>query len=257
MRATLPLLGTIFSILFLATSCFTPEAVVRVQPERSENVFWHQGQPIAEQTQDGIMMRAAYSHATREYLVFDIEVFNDRRTAILISPEKLTLTTPSGNLRIPARNPEEVMLGMEIDASRKAANAKNAAVVGAVVMIGAAVAVASADNAAAAESGVTDNLVDDVYEATTFISDVGLPLAMAISFRQNDPLSTPIEEIPGTDNYYFWQDVALRRTTLRPGESTRGLVAFPRSDDFNQLVLEGSVEDVYFSFLFEQRLYQP
>ncbi|MEL6394135.1 MAG: hypothetical protein AAFR97_15435, partial [Bacteroidota bacterium] len=137
------------------------------------------------------------------------------------------------------------------------ANSKNAAVLGAVAMIGAAVAVASADNAVEAESGVADNLVDDVYEATTFISDVALPIALSFSFRKNDPLSTPVEEIPHTDNYYFWQDVALRRTTLRSGESTRGLVAFPRSDDFDQLILETLVENVNFSFSFEQRLYQP
>ncbi|MEL7375971.1 MAG: hypothetical protein AAFN65_03355, partial [Bacteroidota bacterium] len=158
MKTALPLSLLVISILVLASACFTPEAVVRIQPEQSENVFWHQGQPIAEQVQNNIMMRAAYSHATEDYLVFDIEVFNDGLSAILVSPEQFMLTTPRRNLRIPARNPEEVMLGMEIDASRKAANSKNAAVLGAVAMIGAAVAVASADNAVEAESGVADNL---------------------------------------------------------------------------------------------------
>ncbi|MEM6398251.1 MAG: hypothetical protein AAF741_18010 [Bacteroidota bacterium] len=257
MQRVLPFYFVLSTVLIFASACFTPEAVVRIHPERGENVFWHEGQPIAEQSKSDIMMRAAYSHATDDYLVFDIEVFNDRRSSVLISPEDLILTSPKSNIRIPARDPETVMLNMEIDASRKEANAKNAAVVSAVVMIGAAIAVASADNAAAEASGLADNLADDVIEATTFVTDIGAPIAASIAFRQNNPLSTPVEEIPHTDNYFFWQDVALRKTTLGFGESTRGLVAFPRNDTFDRFVLGAPIADVFFSFLFEQRLYKP
>ena len=60
-----------------------------------------------------------------------------------------------------------------------------------------------------------------------------------------------------SDELYFWEELALRRTTLRPGEQIRGLVAFPRMDDAEGLRLETPIEQENFVFLFTQRVYQP
>ena len=248
-----PLIALLFLIL-LTSACAVPQKVIRMAPDESENVFWYQGQAIAEKKQDSIVVRAAFSHANREYLIFDVEVFNERPEPILVSPEVMSLANTTG-IRHGAMDPEQVLLTMEIDQSRQEANAKNAAIVGGVVLVGAAVAVAVSDNDS--DSSDDDWEYDD-YDAADVVVDAVLPaVSLGLSFHQASVLSTPVDEIPTTNDAYFWQDVVLRRTTLRPGEHIRGLVAFPRFDESRELNLLIPVESEDFTFLFTQRVFHP
>ncbi|MGH1436282.1 MAG: hypothetical protein ACRBG0_17680 [Lewinella sp.] len=239
------------SLLF--TGCFTPQKVIRIAPEAQENVFWFQGQPIAEKKQDSVIVRAAFSHTDRKYLLFDIEVINEKDFPILVSPEVLSLKTTNG-YQMSALDPEDVILSMEMRASQKEANAKNAAVAGGIVLVGAAVVAATSDN----DSG-SDNYYDnDALDALEFAVDVAVPtIAWGLSFHQDPILTEYPEALPSSEQLLFWQEIVLRRTTLRPGESIRGLVAFPRFDNTQSLKLTIPLENDSFEFLFTQKLYQP
>lgn len=254
LKTYLPLFLSVL-IMLLSSGCFTPHQIVRVAPEAQENIFWHQGQAIAEKKQDSIIVRAAFSHAEHKYLLFDVEVFNEKETPILVSPEALSLLTPS-KYHLPAIDPEAVILSMEMRASQQEANAKNAAVAGSVILVGAAVAVAvSSDDSPNYEDNDTD---EAVYDALSFTADVVLPaIAWGVHFHQDPILSEYPEALPSPQELIFWQDIVLRRTTLRPGESIRGLVAFPRYDNTQQLELIFPIEQDEFRFLFTQKLYQP
>lgn len=243
-------------LAFLFHSCYAPQAVIRLSPEEGANVFWHNGQAIAEQKQDSVIARAAFSHANQEYLIFDIEVFNETEHPILVTPEVMLIKTAnSGKIR--AANPERILLSMEIEASRQEANAKNALVVGGVIAVGAVVA------AIAIESNDDNSTNDEYYGSsdgyTTLDAslDVLSAVSWGLSFRQDAILSVEPHELPNPTNPLFWEEIVLRRTTLRPGEHIRGLVAFPRVDRTETLDLTIPVDGLSFDFNFAQRLYQP
>lgn len=239
----------------LLTGCFTPQKIIRIAPEAQENIFWYQGQAIAEKKQDSVIVRAAFSHSDRNYLLFDVEVFNEKDSPILVSPEVLSLKTPSDYL-LPAIDPEAIILSQEMRASQQEANAKNAAIVGGVVLVGAAVVAATSDSDA--DSDTDSDYDSDDYDALNFAADVVVPsIAWGLSFHQDPILTEYPESLPTADHISFWQDIVLRRTTLRPGEHIRGLVAFPRYDNTATLEMNVPIEKDNFRFLFTQRLYQP
>ncbi|HKK75627.1 MAG TPA: hypothetical protein VJ953_11185 [Saprospiraceae bacterium] len=243
------------SILF--SSCFVPREVIRIAPDESERVFWHQGQAIAEAQLDNIIARAAYSHANRDYLVFDVEVFNESDQPCLLSPENFSLTTAQ-NLRLRAADPEKEMFALDMNSSRNEARAKNWAVAGGVALATAAVVAAVSSDGA----DNIDGLVGDGYNAVDASLDLAAGvanIAWGLSFHNDPVLSVPANVLPPIGSYDFWQSVALRRTTIMPGSSIRGLVAFPRNKQrtAGTLLLDVPLECAVFRFRFTQMNFQP
>ncbi len=130
--------------MLLLNSCFSPQLIIKVQPSSNENVFWYEGQPIAEAKKDSIVTRAAFSHISGEYYIFDIEVFNEREQPFLVSPEDMFITI-SESLKLPAMDPEKIIFSMEMEASRIEARQKNAAIAAGVLVVGTAIALAVSD----------------------------------------------------------------------------------------------------------------
>lgn len=231
--------------------------MIRIAPDSSESVFWHQGQAIAEAESRGILARAAFSHANWEYLVFDVEIFNETSDRCLVSPENFSLTTDQ-NVLIRAADPDKALFTMEMDASRREANAKNAALVGGIVLAAAAVVAATSSDGGDA---ATDGYVDDTYDAVDASLDVVEEAAMAawgLSFYDDSVLSVPTNALPAIGSYDFWQNVALRRTTIMPNGSIRGLVVFPRaSSTEGGIVLAVPLECGSFTFRFTQMNFRP
>ncbi len=244
-------------LLCFSSACVVPQKVIRMEPDTQENVFWYQGQAIAEKKQDQIVTRAAFSHANREYLIFDVEIFNEQERSILVTPEVMTLASETGAKRR-AIDPEHMLLSMEVQQSRQEANAANAAIAGGIILVGAAVAVAVSDDG---DNGSTESWTGDVvddYDAVDVVVDAVLPaVALTLDFHQDPILSSPVSSLPLTNEALFWQETVLRRTTLRPGEHIRGLVAFPRFDEVRELIISIPVEQEEFIFRFQQQVIQP
>ncbi|MEM6379707.1 MAG: hypothetical protein AAF705_16005 [Bacteroidota bacterium] len=247
----------LLSFILILNSCIAPREVVRIAPEQSENVFWHQGQAIAEAQQENIIARAAYSHANRNFVVFDVEIFNESNRPCLISPEDFSITTQQ-NLRIKAADPEKEIFALEMDASRKEARTKNWAIAGGVTLAAAAVVAAVATDG---DDVVTDNLLGNNYnivDATFDIADGVAMVAWGMTFQNDRILSVDPEVLPEVGSFAFWQDVALRRTTIMPKSNIRGLIAFPRETTTpGSLTLDLPLECTRFSFRFTQKNFRP
>lgn len=240
---------SILSTIFLS-SCFSPQPLIQVQPNSSENIFWHDGQPIAESKQDSIITRAAFSHISDQYYIFDVEIFNESKQPFLVSPEDMFIVIHN-NLTLPAMDPEKIIFSMKMETSRIEARRKNTAIAAGVLVIGTAIAIAVTD-------GDSDDYDDyNNYDDYNVVSELLLPsIFWSIDFREQAILSTKISTIPLDSKLDFWTGAALRKTTLRKGESIRGLVAFPRHSATN-LLLTIPLSNVKFEFLFNQKQYQP
>lgn len=242
-KSTLFFLSAVSVCLFSA--CFSPRPVVRVEP-LDEPTKWNYGQAILEAEKDGITTNVAFAYSDDDYLVFDVEVTNWREERILVEPAGIELTIGPIDMRIPAIDPEAHMLGMEMDVSRREANAKNAAVVAGVVAVAAvtaAVVTSTNDGNNGNENNFNNNDLDVINVAPTLIVGAGAGAP---------PPPGPIAVDP-----WFWSDQTLRKTTLEKGQQVRGKVLFPRNDQVHDFDLLVPVEELMFTFGFKQVLHRP
>ena len=78
------------SLLSTIFSCSTTN-VMRLRPVEQE-IFSDDGKQIVKQEKNGKKIVASYDGRFEEYLVFDVEVFNNTTQPIIISPKDFTLT---------------------------------------------------------------------------------------------------------------------------------------------------------------------
>lgn len=243
-------------LLLSLSSCFTPRAVIRVEPT-SDQVRWEYGQAILETTADSMLGRASFIGATKEYLVFNVEVENRSHKDVLVSPEQFYLTSPNGN-RFFAIDPEKQMLGMEIEESRKEAAAKNAAVAVGVLAVAAVTAAVVADVSSAKRGSGTR--VERNYQG--FNSGNNnlwwfAPNIMLGNYGNGNAARPPAPSWSNTKERRYWSEQTLRRTTLSPDHYVRGQVLFPRQDLLQTFLLIVPAEQAVLSFGFKQRLFKP
>lgn len=238
-KSTLILL-TALSLMTLS-ACFSPKPVVRIEPT-DEPQRWNYGQAILEAERDGITANAAYAYSDKDFWVFDVEVINWREERILVDPAGIELTFAPIDMRIKAIDPEEQMLDMEMDASRREANAKNAAVVAGVVAVAAVTAAIATSDNNNNENNFDNNGVDVVNVAPTLVVGAGA----------GAPPPAPIAVDP-----WFWTEQTLRKTTLEKGQKVRGKVLFSRNDQVQNFDLLVPIEELIFTFGFKQVLHQP
>lgn len=233
-------------------ACVMPQAVIRLEPQ-TDRVRWDYGIAILEDQADSLRGRASFVGATREYLVFNLEVENLGNTAVLVSPEKFYLTNPAG-IRFFAADPEKIILRQEVEASQQEANAKNTAIALGVV---AAAAVTAAVIADINDGGLNDRRENRFAAAAPVVVDPGLWWFAPNLLYRDAAAAPPAPTWTNTQDRRFWTDLTLRRTTVDPGQRVRGQVLFSRRDDLKEFMLLAPVETTVLAFPYRQRVIQP
>ena len=246
MKTKSTLLHSTFGMLLLLSACFSPREIVRIEPN-TEPDKWNYGQAILEDNQDNIAVSAAFAYSDPDFLVFDIEVTNWREEPIVVSPENIQIQLTNTERKLTAIDPEEHLLDMEIDESRREANRKNGAVVAGVAAVAAvtaaAVAAESNNNNDANGNALLNTAENLTYIAPTVVIASGGNAPPPVQARPVDP--------------WFWTDYTLRKTTVKKGEIVRGKILFPRDNAIGVFELSVPVEELIFTFGFNQRLYFP
>jgi hypothetical protein len=245
------------------SSCAVPQAVVRVEPTGDQKVRWDYGQAIVEKSVDSLFGRAAFDHAEKEFLVFNVDVTNLSQRDRLVAPELFYITTSTGT-RYFALDPEKQLFSMEVQENVREANAKNAAVLAGVVAAAAVTAVVASEIKDAKEnrnnnSNSNNENRNNNQSNTNFLLSV--PLVINSSSADQSIVQSNIDNFepnrPTTRDRDFWMDYTLRKTTLAPGEKARGKVLFSRQDALKDFLLMLPVEQSVFSFGFKQKVFQP
>jgi hypothetical protein len=251
-------------LLLTLCSCAVPQAVIRVEPNKDEDVRWNYGQAIAEKSEDGLQVSAMFNSYDRKYLVFNVEVVNQREEEVLVTPEQFYLALPSG-IRVPAINPETHLFSLDVESSRREANLKNGAIALGVLSVATLAAGVAADihenkevsnanaldNTVVNDGGILDNTAN-ALNAAMLTADIAIGLASeAHAVRERDP------GLLSTQERDYWSDFTLRRTTLRKGENVKGRVIFLRQDAMRDFLFMIPVEQRVFSFGFKQRVFMP
>ncbi len=244
------------------SACFAPQAVIRMEPAADQKVRWDYGQAIVEQSVDSLFGRAAFDHAEKDFLVFNVDITNLSQSDQLVAPEQFYLTTNTGT-RYFAIDPEKELFSMEVRENVREANAKNAAVLAGVVAVAAVTAaVVSEVNDKDNNNGNNNNNNNEIRnnrnnDNTNLFLSVPLVINSA-SESAVQPNVGPFEpNAPTINERGFWTDYTLRKTTLAPGEKVRGKVLFRRQDALRDFLLMVPVEKSVFSFGFKQKVFQP
>lgn len=258
---------TFYSIILAAftstlISCYTAKPVMRINPEETQTT-WEKGKEYVSYKKGEYETHCSYYGSNDKYIIFDIEVVNNKGNEFLVAPEKILLypgklntatqEVTFDNTPISAIDPEMELLKIDMDNSRAEASLKNAQVASVIICAAAiplAIAATSSDfhnN----NSGERNNTVSN-----TEAVEVGVDLALGANainqINQEDQI------ISLNDSQYTWKEASLRKTTLSPGYSIRGLVFFPILDiQVRKIRIEVPTPDDSITFKYNIVLYYP
>jgi len=216
----------------LFTSCYSPKPVLRFKPEET-NTTWEKGKEFVSYKNGEYEVYSSYYGSNDKYIIFDIEVVNNKGEEFLVAPEKIKLYTGRwDNLHqnviydsIPSNaiDPEAELLKIDMENSRAEASSKNAQVA-ALAILSAAVPIAIV--ASTNDYNHPNRNINSV--SNTDLVEVSTDLALGATVINQANQENQIASL--NDNKYTWEASSLRKTTLSPGYSIRGLVFFPIPD---------------------------
>lgn len=237
MKTNFTFISALFLILFLFQSCFSPQNVVRLNPEK-ENVTWLYGQPFVSDSLNGIIYEVGFDHMNGNRYLFDFSVTNRSNLPILIDPGLFYIQGFDGKMqpltdsKVAAIDPESEILEIEKEISRKEAKELNhitAGVVAATVDLTTGIALATDDNPN------NDHL-------RTHLSHHSMAMAAHDS-----------HEIMSLDQIKeAWKSSTVRKTTLRPHYNMKGKVFFPAFTEAVYIKLYLPVDEEFLEMGYQQ-----
>ncbi len=252
----------IIAALAMLTSCFSPKPIMRFKPEETQTT-WEKGKEYVSYKKGNYEVHASYYGNNEKNIIFDIEVVNSKGVDFLVAPEDIKLYAGHwdnvsqnviyDNIPIHAIDPEAELLKIDMDNSRAEASRKNSQIA-AVAIFAAAIPlaiVASNTDIKNSNSGNSNNSVNN-----TDLVEAGVDLALgATAINQ---MGTENQIISLNDNRNTWETASLRKTTLSPGYSIRGMVYFPVPDlGTRKIQFDVPTPDGIISFKYDFILYYP
>jgi hypothetical protein len=214
----------LLSLVASAAGCFTPSAVVRLYPD-DPTAIWRDGRGIVTRQSPECRMAAAFDHLADDKIVMRLEAQNLGARPLDVDPMRLAFiacTSPGVCATpTPVLDPEAALIAMDQAQAQQRASQANAAAMGGVLLL--------LDTAGAVAS-IADR---KPREAAAFVA-LGAEASAAVDAADGGAQSR-IERLQvEKDN---WAAVALRRTTLLPGQGLAGFVYLPIDETASQILL--------------------
>lgn len=228
--------------LFSLSSCFTPRTIVKMESHPDEDITWNYGRQIVSTVNGDLEAQVFFDDFTKDDLIFDVEITNWGEENVLLSPEFFYLELADGS-KVKALDPERQIFDGKVRRSRDEAADKNAAVAIGVAAVAAVVAVTAAE--------IADDDNDGLFNDGDGV-DIIAPIFIDASPTTAPP---PLPYFP--PDVVFWEDYALRKTTLKPKFKANGKVVFPRNDLARGLAIYLPIEENVLRVRFNQSIFQP
>lgn len=247
-------LGAVVLVIFL-TGC-TPDPVYRLSstiPDSSSQ--WIQGRQVVTRTYDDLRATVAYVRTTDDGHLFDVRLANLSDSTLIIDPADFYAVTseaiprpdtsrmmPDGFLthRKEARDPEEVLLAIDLTASELEADARTSRGL---------YALESLTAAAADAADGSDTEQERTREAAERIERE--------QQRENDLRGYRSQMTRLERRRFEWARRTLRRTSLPPGMGVSGKVYVPVDPDARFVLVHVGQDDRYVVFPYRQKKYEP
>jgi hypothetical protein len=218
------------------SGCFAPSPVVRLYPEDPGTV-WRDGRAIVARERPGYRTAVAFEEGDGQ-LAFRLEVRNTGANPLEVDPARMVymscLEPKSCYSPTPIIDPEQVLIGLDQARERERASKANDETVGAVFML------LDATAGIAAAAGGDRHTARDAFHETERVA----ARADQTSAQHDAAISGLRAE------RVQWTTVALRRTTLFPGQAVAGMVYVPLDTRVRRLWLSARIagQDNWFPF---------
>jgi hypothetical protein len=211
-KPTLPIL--LLSLAAACAGCFVPSAVVRLYPD-DPGAVWRDGRGIINRQSPDCRMAVAFDHLADDKIVLRLEAQNMGARPLDLDPLQLAFTTCTGpHVCAPPRrvlDPEAALIALDQAQARERASQENAAVVGGALLL--------LDTAAAVSSVASGK----PGHAAAFMEQGAATVALTSAASNGAQANIDRMQIEKQN----WAAVALRRTTLFPGQGLAGFVYLP------------------------------
>ena len=225
---TLPVI--ILTTLLLG-GCVAPE-VLKVVP-LNEDVKWRYGNQLVSKETEGVTCELTFLRTTPDYFIYQVNVVNNSNKSLLVDPGLFYIVPASeGNNSygvIKAIDPESHLIALDKREARVKRNGPGIILLSAAgLALGASIA--NSDNEsgylfAEAADGLAQGFVAHSYNRQYELADI-------------------------KDERNFWENKALRKTTIEPTYKVDGLVLFPRCSHCREMKLYVPLDELNFAFDF-------
>ena len=235
-----------FMILLLltgASACATAEPVVRLTAREPVH-RWQQGREVLLKERNGLQVALAYDRNYQGYVGFRLEVVNKSEQPVLFDPSQsysaycVPSTVGKGAIQCPSSSwlidPEKMSATLEVQqASQVAQHTNEQSWNTGLLFLGVVGSVA------AVSQGHHDSGSDVLHTAARMDIEDARHAASEIRF------GNALE---------FWQAATFRRTTLRPGEASSGLILAQRNANVPIVLMRVQLGSEAFDFQFAQTI---
>jgi hypothetical protein len=217
-------------LVFLFQSCFTPQNIIRLQPENEEGT-WLNGQQFISDSINGIIYEVGFDQMIDNRYWFDFNITNLSNLPVMIDPGDFYLQAfdgrkqPLSELKVPAVNPENEILKIDKLISKNQARGLNQ--MGVVLM-------AATIDVATGIAAVSDDDPHNDHMRTHLVHD-----AMAVA-ADHDYAIRSLDDVKDT-----WKNTTIRKTTLNSNYNMKGKVFFPAFRDAVYIKLYLPVDDEF------------
>ena len=229
------LLATAPVLSALATGCATPAPVIRLAPRANDDVVWVAGRAAVTHEKQGVRVAAAFERQDEHLLALRVEVENLGAAPVEVDPDNMTYSTCTGTARQTCRpadyvvDPEGRLFALDARRARERAAAQNDRDAAAPFMFFGMLA--DVGSAGSGGGSATQAMADESDAADA----------------RHDQIISRVEARKET-----WSNVALRRTTLFPGQVLVGTVYIPSDSRARRVWFQVEIGASRFPFCFEQ-----
>lgn len=234
---------------FLIISACAPEPIFRLEPEVQETTFY-QGMEYVHFQDEGLFISMGYYRHMDDQFIMDVEIINERDSTLFIDPTQFSSSaygrTDRGaandsmllTTEYSATDPENELLEIDKQISKNRAAEKTDRTF---FLIGQGLSVAS-------------EVASDSPEEKEEIRE-----DRAISYlkQEQDERRYQINRANLGDLREAWEQDALRKTHLLPGEGIRGLVFFKTIDKARTYTIRFQGAGTYLESSYYQYKYKP
>lgn len=208
--------GTLLLVIILLTGCtVAPKPVYRAQPDKGSGV-WNNGQELAQTQDGGLEMVMVFDSFRCGLLVFNMEFQNNCTETLTVDPAAFFLAEvremgEDDALPRYAQDPEKVLLQNDLARSRAVARRETQQNADSFFSFASLVADLATD----------DSVLTEQQKQTHLQQDQEIELMQIRELQEHRQTMQSLQK-----NEYLWQNQALRKTTLQPGQSIGGEVLF-------------------------------
>lgn len=226
------------ALAVLSISCVVPAPISQVSPSDETEFIWTNGRGVITQYKDSISVEVSYYEKQEGLFIFDVTIANQRNKPIIIDPQQfsyLPVSKKGDTLNVvTAINPEYKILEQQkiiskLDAQRKR-EANQALIFGSLELVG---ELADKDNS-------QEEYVDDYPNA--------------FDRYNHEVAKIDYKTLNTVDRKTFWENQALRKTTLFSDYYTSGQVFLRQKKEIKKIGLLFTLENTMFEFWFDHYL---